>query len=51
MAQSADRVCDFIASNRKLRDAAEFIPEEICKMEFRRRVINSRIDYLFDSAN
>jgi hypothetical protein len=42
-----DHVFDFIASSKKLRDAAELIPNEICSAEVRQRVAESRIRYLF----
>jgi hypothetical protein len=46
-----DQVFDFIAGSKKLRDAAESIPEEICSSEIRQRVAESRIRYLFNPAH
>jgi len=42
-----EKVCSFIASSRKLRGAAEYIPDEICGLVIRKRVIDSRIRSLF----
>jgi hypothetical protein len=44
-------VFDFIARNKKLRAAAENMPNEICPSEIRNHLIDSRIRYLFDSTS
>lgn len=42
-----ERVFDYIAGNKRLRAAAEFIPNEICPLQIRRRMIDARIRHLF----
>lgn len=49
-AKVTERVFDFIAGNKKLRAAAEFMPDDICPLSIRRRMIDSRIQYLFKSS-
>ncbi|HEV7681929.1 MAG TPA: hypothetical protein VGO68_07400 [Pyrinomonadaceae bacterium] len=44
-----EHVFDFLAGNKKLRAAAELIPEEICSNTIRRKVAESRVQYLFSS--
>lgn len=41
---------NFISSSKKLREAAELIPNEICPKDIRLRVVNSRVQYLFSST-
>lgn len=45
-----ERVFNFIAGSKKLRTAAEWIPDEICQADTRRQVVDSRVQYLFKST-
>ena len=47
VAKLTEKVFDYIASNKRLRAAAELIPDEICPLPIRRRMIDTRIRHLF----
>lgn len=49
-AKVTERVFDFIANNKKLRAASEFMPDDICSLSIRRKMIDSRIRYLFKAT-
>ncbi|WP_157571928.1 hypothetical protein [Hydrogenophaga taeniospiralis] len=44
------KVFDYIAGNKRLRAAAEHIPDEICPLLIRQRMIDTRIHHLFKTG-
>jgi hypothetical protein len=48
-AEVVEPLLDVMSSNKKLRDAAELIPNEICAPDNRQKVAESRIQFLFKS--
>ncbi|NTW16384.1 MAG: hypothetical protein HGA41_02860 [Syntrophaceae bacterium] len=46
---AVEKLFEYIAGNKKLYSAAEFMPDEICSRITRSRLINSRIELLFNT--